>query len=221
MSKRILPIAFLLCLLLAGSCKEETYVYPNVITEFTDIQTDESGTITHLVADNGKRYAVQPREGLSGLHADTIYRTVSVYQFLTEETNSSEAEVMLYSSKIVISPYPAKASEWKDSIYTDPVDIQSIWLSGNYLNLIAEVKRKDQAHAFHFIEDSISTDSQGVHTLYLRLFHNSNQDYEAFTDLTYLSVPLRNYQDILRTGDKICFRIHTYKEGQTYREFTY
>ena len=154
MSKRILPIAFLLCLLLAGSCKEETYVYPNVITEFIDIQTDESGTITHLVADNGKRYAVQPREGLSGLHADTIYRTVSIYQFLTEETNSSEAEVMLYSSKIVISPYPAKASEWKDSIYTDPVDIQSIWLSGNYLNLIAEVKRKDQAHAFHFAPET-------------------------------------------------------------------
>ena len=78
MNKRILPIAFLLCLLLAGSCKEETYVYPNVITEFIDIRTDESGTITHLMADNGKRYAVQPREGLSGLHADTIYRTVSV-----------------------------------------------------------------------------------------------------------------------------------------------
>ena len=128
---------------------------------------------------------------------------------------------MLYSSKIVISPYPAKASEWKDSIYTDPVDIQSIWRSGDYLNLIAEVKRKDQSHAFHFIEDSITTDTQGIRTLYLRLYHNSNHDYEAFTDPTYLSVPLRLYRDTLRTGDKIRFYLNTYKEGITYREFTY
>lgn len=220
MTKRIFAYISFLCLLLAA-CKEETYVYPSVITEFIDLQTDATGTITHLIADDGEHYAVQPREGLDGLRADTLYRTVSVYQILNEQTDGNEPEAILYSSRTVISPYPVKAAAWKDSIYTDPVDIQSIWRSGDYLNLIAEVKRKDQAHAFHFIEDSISTDSQGVRTLYLRLFHNSNQDYEAFTDLTYLSAPLRNYQDTLRTGDKICFRIHTYKEGQTYREFTY
>ncbi len=221
MTRQILPITFLLCLLLTGSCKEDTYVYPDVITEFIDIQTDGSGTITQLAADNGRHYRVQPREGLDGLRADTIYRTVSIYQFLTENASQTEAEVMLYSSSIVISPYPAKASEWKDSIYTDPVDIQSIWRSGDYLNLIAEVKRKDQSHAFHFIEDSITTDTQGIRTLYLRLYHNSNHDYEVFTDPTYLSVPLRLYRDTLHTGDKIRFYLNTYKEGITYREFTY
>lgn len=221
MIRQVIPITFFLCLLLTGSCKEETYVYPDVITEFIDIQTDETGTITQLVADNGKHYRVQPREGLNGLRADTLYRTVSIYQFLNANTSQAEPEVMLYSSSSVISPYPAKASEWKDSIYTDPVDIQSIWLSGNYLNLIAEIKRKDQAHAFHFIEDSIATDTQGIRTLYLRLYHNNNHDYEAFTDPTYLSVPLRRYQDTLHAGDKIRFYLNTYKEGTTYREFTY
>ena len=49
MTRQILPITFLLCLLLTGSCKEDTYVYPDVITEFIDIQTDGSGTITQLV----------------------------------------------------------------------------------------------------------------------------------------------------------------------------
>ena len=217
MTGRAFLYTFLLCLLLTA-CKEETYVYPDVLTEFVDIQTDASGTITRLITDNGKRYAIQPREGLNGLRADTVYRTVSIYQPLSE---GETPEAQLYSSRITVSPYPVKATEWEDSIYTDPVDIQSIWRSGNYLNLIAEVKRKDQDHTFHFIEDSISTDPQGIRTLYLRLYHNSNQDYEAFTDPTYLSVPLRHYQDTLRTGDKIRFRIHTYKEGQTYREFTY
>ena len=177
MTRRVFLHLFLLCLLLTA-CKEETYVYPDVLTEFIDLQTDESGTITRLITDNGKHYAVQPREGLNGLHADTIYRTVSIYQPLSEG-EKPEAK------------------------------------------LIVEVKRKDQPHTFHFIEDSISTDTQGIRTLYLRLYHNSKQDYEAFTDLTYLSVPLQHYRDTLCTGDKIRFRIHTYKEGQTYREFTY
>lgn len=222
MTRQILSITFLLCLLLiTGSCKEETYVYPNVITEFIDIKTDESGTITQLIADNGKHYRVQPREGLSGLQADTLYRTLSIYQFLTENTGQTEPEVMLYSSRTVISPYPVKASEWKGDIHTDPVDIQSIWLSGNYVNLIVDIKRKDQKHAFHFIEDSIATSSQGIRTLYLRLYHNNNHDYEAFTDPTYLSVPLNRYQNILHSGDKIRFSLNTYQEGQTYREFTY
>lgn len=218
MTRRIYIYTLLLCLLLTA-CKEEAYVYPSVLTEFIDIQTDSSGTITHLLTDKGERYAVQPREGLDGLRADSIYRTVSIYQFINEGTNLTEPEVKLYSSEIVISPYPDKRSEWKDSIYTDPVDIQSIWLSGNYLNLILDVRRKDQAHVFHFIEDSLSTENTGTRTLYLRLYHNSNNDYEAFTDQTYLSVPLRHYRDSLHAGDKIRFRLNTYKEGETYRDF--
>ena len=210
---------FLLCLLTVA-CKEEEHVYPDVLTEFIDIQTDASGTVTHLLTDKGERYAVQPREGLDGLQADTIYRTVSAYRFVNETTDRTEPEVMLYSSQSVIAPYPDKLSEWEDSIYTDPVDIQSIWLSGNYLNLILDVRRKDRAHVFHFIEDSLAAESAGTRTLHLRLYHNSNNDYEAFTDQTCLSVPLRHYRDSLRAGDKIRFRLNTYKEGETYRNFT-
>jgi len=220
MTKRIFAYISFLCLLLAA-CKEETYVYPSVITEFIDLQTDATGTITHLIADDGEHYAVQPREGLDGLHADTLYRTVSVYQILNEQTDGNEPEAILYSSRTVISPYPVKAAAWKDSIYTDPVDIQSIWRSGDYLNLILEVRRKDQTHAFYFIEDSISADASDIRTLNLQLFHNSNNDYEAFTEQAYLSVPLRRYRDTLHTGDKIRFRLNTYKEGETYRDFTY
>lgn len=219
MTGRIYIYTLLLCLLLLAACKEEEYVYPSVLTEFIDIQTDSSGTITHLLTDKGERYAVQPREGLDGLRADTTYRTVSIYRFANETTDRTEPEVMLYSSQSVIAPYPKKLSEWEDSICTDPVDIQSIWLSGNYLNLILDVRRKDQAHVFHFIEDSLTAERAGTHTLYLRLYHNSNNDYEAFTDQTYLSVPLRHYRDSLHAGDKIRFRLNTYKEGETYRDF--
>ena len=49
----------------------------------------------------------------------------------------------------------------------------------------------------------------------------SSDDYEAFTKQVYLSVPLKNYLQLLRKGDKIRFNLNTYKEGETYREFDY
>ncbi len=217
--KTRLMILSLICFFLLVSCKEDDYVYPNVLTEFIDVQTDDTGTITYLVADNGSRYAVQPREGLDGLKADTLYRTISIYEFLSAESAENEAEVILYSSYQVLSPDPIATSDFKDSIYTDPVDIQSIWLSGNYLNMILQVHRKDQTHTFQFLKDDTTCTSPTGRILCLLLYHNSHNDYEAFTDPVYLSVPLRHLQ--LESGDSIRFYLNTYKEGTTYREFCY
>lgn len=44
----------LLCILLLGACKEDEYVYPNVITTFIDAATDESGTLQKLITDKGE-----------------------------------------------------------------------------------------------------------------------------------------------------------------------
>ena len=41
----------LLCILLLGACKEDEYVYPNIITTFIDAATDESGTLQKLITD--------------------------------------------------------------------------------------------------------------------------------------------------------------------------
>ena len=139
----------LLCMSLFGACKEEEYVYPDVITEFIGAATDENGTLTRLVADNGEEYRIQERSGLDGLKKDTLYRTISIYQPLENQT------VQLYSSELVLSMIPVSAKQIIGDIKTDPVDIERMWLSGKYLNMVmglrwkAETRRQNCISYFH------------------------------------------------------------------------
>lgn len=218
--KQVIVMALLFCIFLCEGCKEEDYVYPSVVTEFIGAQTNNDGTISQLVADDGTIYSVLQRDGLGGLVADTLYRTISIYEPITQE-NGKGSVAQLYSCQLVLSVNPLPASDFKGNIKTDPVDIQSIWLSGEYLNMILLVQYKELSHLYHFVDEGITSDQSGTQTLNLRLFHDRNNDYEAFTKQVYLSVPLKNYLQLLRKGDKICFNLNTYKEGETYREFDY
>lgn len=205
----------LLCICLFEACKEEEYVYPDVITEFIGAATDENGTLTRLVADNGEKYRIQARSGLDGLKKDTLYRTISIYQPLENQT------VQLYSSELVLSMIPVSAKQIIGDIKTDPVDIERMWLSGKYLNMVLLAKVKEESHSYHFIDQGIQKEADGTQTLHLQLYHNRNNDYEAFTRKVYLSVPLWAYDGKLKQGDKIVFHISTYEEGDTQREFIY
>ena len=205
----------LLCMYLLGACKEEEYVYPDVITEFIGAATDENGTLTRLVADNGEEYRIQARSGLDGLKKDTLYRTISIYQPLENQT------VQQYSSELVLSMIPVSAKQIIGDIKTDPVDIERMWLSGKYLNMVLLAKVKEESHSYHFIDQGIQKEADGTQTLHLQLYHNRNNDYEAFTRKVYLSVPLWAYDGKLKQGDKIVFHISTYEEGDTQREFIY
>lgn len=218
--KQVIVMALLFCIFLCEGCKKEDYVYPSVVTEFIGAQTNNDGTISQLVADDGTIYSVLQRDGLGGLVADTLYRTISIYEPITQENGKGNV-AQLYSCQLVLSVNPLPASDFKGNIKTDPVDIQSIWLSGEYLNMILLVQYKELSHLYHFVDEGITSDQSGTQTLNLRLFHDRNNDNEAFTKQVYLSVPLKNYLQLLRKGDKIRFNLNTYKEGETYREFDY
>ena len=56
--KYLLPLLWLT--LLAGvSCKEDDYVYPSVVTEFIDGQTDSEGVLSRLITDEGEAFGLQ------------------------------------------------------------------------------------------------------------------------------------------------------------------
>ena len=217
----------LVCLLLAASCKDDGYVYPSVVTEFITMQTDADGVISTLTKDDGEVLTVLPRDGIDGLTADTTYRTVSMY--LPSEDDGTS--VTLYTCSLVTAPIPVSREHYKDSlytgtvfedtIYTDPVDIQSMRRSGEYLDMILLVMMKSEPHFYNFIHEGITDNSSGGRTLHLRLFHFQNRDVLAFTKKVYMSVPLWAYADSLSKGDSIEFMINTFEEGETARYFTY
>lgn len=215
---KLLIAALMLGMTFVGvSCSDE-YNYPDVLTEFVDIHTSAEGVIDELHTDAGDKYAVKFREGLGGLVADSIYRSVSVYQLLPEE--EGDTAVKLYSSLLIMAYKPVVADAFQEGIKTDAVDVQSIWRAGKYLNMVLLPKVKEEKHAFHFIEEGITVE-EGVRTLNLRLYHDRGNDFEAFTEKVYLSVPLWAYADDLKEGDKVRFTVNTYKDGERSWVFPY
>ena len=199
----LLPV----CLIAVAACQDDDYVYPSVVTEFIDGQTNEAGTLSQLVTDKGKVYTIQPREGLDGLVPDSVYRTVSVYQPI-----DGSDEAFLYSAELILAMRPLPDWSFQNGIKTDPVNVRSVWQSGEYINLILLPLVKEGSHAFHFIDYGI-TESGGTRTLALTLYHDRKGDSEAFTREVCLSIPLWPSRHHLRQGDTVLLPINTYPDA--------
>ena len=211
----------LLCMLSLGACKEE-YSYPNVLTQLTEIQTDTEGRMVRLITDLGQSYEISlVSSNNKVLVADTLYRMLTVYELGEEPTDP----IYIYSAKPVFSEIPKPMSSFENGIKTDPVDVQSIWYSGNYLNMILLVQTKNTPHVFHFVNLGIHTNDAPTNkeqkVLDLTIYHDRRGDYEAFTSKYCFSIPLKTFNDQLHKGDLIRFHLNTYKEGTVTREFNF
>ena len=206
--------SILLAALLFTSCGEEEYVFPDLVTEMVCLKTDANGYGTHFITDKGHVWNLPKGNQPNKLTADSTYRVVSRYAPL----NDTDAHA--YSFYQTLSNRPQPAGEY-ESIHTDPVSIQSIWRSGDYLNIILQIKVKDQKHDLDFIENGVAENPDGTKTLTLTLYHDRKNDVEGFDEKYYLSIPLWHYQDKLNKGDQIVFQLNTYKEGMTSRNYTY
>ena len=214
MKKLLKTICIFLSAVLLSACGKEDYVYPNLITEMACLKTDGNGIGTQIVTDQGIVWHLQKDNRPDSLTADSTYRIISRFAPL------NESEAQAYAFWKVIAPLPKPEKEY-ETIHTDPVSIQSIWQSGDYLNMVLHIKVKEQEHELSFIENGIATNTDGTQTLMLTLFHNRKGDVEGFDQKFYLSVPLWYYQDKLNKGDQIVLQLSTYQEGMTSRTFIY
>ncbi|MBQ8875253.1 MAG: hypothetical protein IJY60_08130 [Bacteroides sp.] len=204
----------LFAVVLLTACGEEEYVYPDLITEMSCLKTNAEGFGVQIITDNGTVWNLKEGNRPDSLTADSVYRVVSRFAPV------ADSEAVAYSFWKVISPLPKPESEY-ESIHLDPVDIQSIWQSGDYLNMVLQVMVKDKEHELSFIDNGITSNGNGTQTLHLTLYHHRKDDVEGFMQKYYLSVPLWHYQGKLNKGDTIVFELYTYKEGMTQRTFTY
>ena len=211
-------IIILLCTLSLGACKED-FSYPNVFTELTEAKTNASGKFYSLTTDYGETFAIRAYTDTTHLVADSLYRVLTVFEKVGEENN----ELLLHAVQPVFSPLPIPMENFKKGVKTDPVDIQSIWKTEKYLNMILHVQTKNKPHIFHFVENGIHTLNNEKHkqVLEFTLYHDRSNDFEAFTNKFCLSIPLYPYKEKMKEGDIIRIHINTYKEGRTTREYEF
>lgn len=209
----LLPILTLL-----SSCEDATdddYRYPSVRTDFACIATDDKGKIEYLLLDDGSSYPVHLTQDFLEAYddeptykRDTLYRLLSVYELVSTGQNDTVAD--LYALGNIISQVPTPLRE-DEELYQDPVYLQSIWLSGGYLNFVLEVKALNGKHSIGFVDTTPETMQGKEFTFYHRVI----DDVESYRQKLYGSIPLVPFKESLGQGDTLRFVVNTYDEGNT------
>ncbi len=202
---------------LVASCKEDDdYHYPPVKLEFLTAQSGTDGSLKSILTDEGETLPVLADESNTYIKADSSVRIVSNYS--REVTAGGTSGVKLYALLKAISPLPQAADKFEDGVKHDPVDVVSIWMGVDYLNMILGIKAQNVGHSFHFVEDEVDTDEEtGIRSVHLSLYHDDGNDVQAYTKRAYISVPLQQYAEEGIEQVIVYFTVQTYSgESKTY-----
>lgn len=203
----------LLLILLAAvtACEMDDYgkgegQYSLVRADFAQAHVGADKAIDYIVTDDGNRLSLSiPFTAKWLTTASTTERVLIYYR-----DRGTQAEVVSVSQVPVAQIQHRVDSE--KTAETDPVKLESMWLSKNrrYLNanIILMMGSTDEAEAKHHlgvVRDSTLTHPDGRSTLCLRLLHNQGGVPEYYSYSTYFSIPL---SDI--TTDSVCLSVNTY-----------
>ena len=214
MKRRKLHVVWLWGLLfLMTACGDDDYYYPSVKLEFVTVEAGEDGRIQTLIPDKGEALPVAEDRTGSTIAANTSRRVMSNYEVLSGENTAT-----IYSLQSLITPVPKPEDDpiYKDGIKLDPVEMVSIWLGRDYLNMILNLKvNGGKQHVFGIVEDLSEFETNG--TVNMLLYHDANGDEEYYNRRAYLSVPLDKYADAENPGQKITikFKYYTYDKDGT------
>lgn len=204
----VLMMAVLALLICGCGQADEDYRYPSVLTDYVCLATGAAGKVERMLLDNGASYSVsfaETYEKVPAFKADTLYRVVGVYELNAAE---QEVEAVIYSIGSVVSVVPVPLHKG-EQMHQEPVYLQSIWLSGGYLNMVLEVKALNGKHSIGFVD----TTPEGMQGKEFAFYHKVVDDVEAYRQKLYGSIPLGPFEENLQQGDTLRFVVNTYDDG--------
>ncbi len=193
-----------------AACADDDYYYPSVRLEFVTVEAGGDGSIQTLLPDKGEALPVLQDYTDSVISPNTSRRVMSNYEVLP-------GGAAIYSLQALLTPEPKPEEDeaYKEGIKTDPVEMVSIWLGRDYLNMILNLKvSTGKGHTIGIVEDISELETKGI--VNLLLYHDADNDAEYYNRRAYVSVPLAKYADAANPGRtvNIKFKYGTYgKDG--------
>jgi hypothetical protein len=208
----------LLAAALVASCTNEGYDtgdgrWSYYTADFALAHTAEATSVDYAVTDEGDTVWLSPHATVAwATTPDSLYRALLYYNKVTEGTTSAFA---LRSVPVLVP------SVGNDTITSDPVTLQSAWVStlGRWLNLGLLLKTGvadsiDNVQVIGVYNDTLSSSSQPAGTYCLELRHDQNNVPQYYSSRVYVSIPL----DSIPTGATIRLSVPTYS-GTVTRTF--
>ncbi len=213
--KRVLPIACIVCSLLITACGNESEsIYPAVQLEFVTLFTDPTEGIRYLELDKGETLRIQADHTEQTLSSYTgKQRGVSNFVKLTEKAETV-AEVYSFTPIPASAPVPIQQTNYPEN-GSGAVSLQSIWLSGDYINLTLGVAPGGE-NSLRFIQKSVTLEEENP-TVSLSLYYDNGGLLNNYSQRTYASIPLEGYKEY-SSPIQVRVTILTFREGlKTYR----
>lgn len=200
---RILSVIIVSCHLAIAnvSCTQDGYdkgdgVYSLMQGDFVEAQVDASKKLISLTTDDGVTMPLtQPYAARWITTADTVYRCMLYYNKVKDSQGRTAAEI------VSISPVPCATlvslSKFKSKLKTDPVKLQSVWMSksGKYLNMylqlmIGNPEDTSAVQQIALVCDTVFTYPDSTRTCSIVLHHDQNRQPEYYSTDAWLSLPV-------------------------------
>lgn len=211
----ILPL--LLCLM--SACDDDKYHYPSVKLEFMTAFAGADGSLRSVLTDEGENLSVVEDRTNTRIDANASARIISNYAL--ERAADGGPGARLYALSQVISGLPRTADKFEEGVKTDPLDVLSIWMGLDYLNMTLEVKEGGK-HTLDFVEDEVTADAAtGCCDVCLTLYHEVEEKVASYTRRVYASLPLRQYAAEGVRNVTVHLSVHTYSGNVKTYNFDY
>ena len=217
----------MVCCLMPGCTRQEYETgdgeFSYLRADFADLYTSSDAKAVSAMTDYGDSLLFsKPFSSRQIQKPDTTYRALFYYYNKVEN-----GKVEPYAMKTVSVPTVRMTSKIKKEIKTDPVTLQSAWMSQNrrYVNLAIVLKTgvaddEDAAHVVGMVCDTvINNPDNGVKTMKLRFYHDQGEVPQYYSTTFYMSVAFDRLPVNPKEGDVLEILLNTY-DGERQLEFT-
>ena len=184
--------------------------YSYLTAQLATLHTNAQKAVTEATLDDGTKLQIgNPFTTNWATTPDSTYRALLYYDHNDDTSVAVRARSVTEVPVLPVMPVAANSS-----VRTDPIGLESAWMSrnGEYLNISLLCKAGstsgDEAmQTVGMVCDSISTAANGLRTIHLRLYHDQGNVPEYYTVQRYVSVKRRS----LYGADSVSLTVNTYK----------
>lgn len=206
-----------ICAALSALCSCTTDVYDKgdgeyslMLAELADVHVDGDLRADYFVTDDDERLTLATPLTVSWMKTpDSTYRAVTYFN-----RTANGADIIGMNRVGVAEPRK------RDTLRTDPVRFESMWMgrNGRYLNasiylLTGSTNDEKAIQMLGCNNDTLLGNVDGTTTQYLTLYHDQGGVPEYYSQRAYLSIPMKGIR-----ADSVCLTINTY-DGAIRRTF--